>query len=95
MQDQENEPYDLGATGDQVESIANLVIWVPQVGHLARSMVRPLTVFSIVTRSSVTTFFSLHLAQNNSSCVFQVLLVLDKGTPESARIVVEVFGTYV
>jgi len=45
----------------------NFVILVPQVGQIARIMLRPLAVFSIVVWSSGTVFFSLHFTQNISA----------------------------
>jgi len=45
----------------------NFVIFVPQVGHVARSMLRPFAVFSKVVWSSGTVFFSLHFTQNISA----------------------------
>jgi hypothetical protein len=45
----------------------NFVIFVPHVGQIARNMLRPLTVFSIVVLSSGTCFFCLHLTQNISA----------------------------
>jgi hypothetical protein len=45
----------------------NFTILVPQVGQTARIMLRPFEVFSFVTLSSATVFFSLHLTQNIST----------------------------
>jgi hypothetical protein len=45
----------------------NLVILVPQVGQVARIMLRPFAVFSMVVWSSGTVFFSLHFTQNISA----------------------------
>ena len=45
----------------------NFVILVPQVGQIARIMLRPFAVFSIVVWSSGTVFFSLHFTQNISA----------------------------
>ena len=45
----------------------NLVIFVPQIGHTALSIARPLTVVSRLTSASFTVTFFLHLTQNIST----------------------------
>jgi hypothetical protein len=45
----------------------NLVIFVPQTGQIARSMLRPFAVFSRVVWSSGTVLFCLHFTQNISA----------------------------
>jgi hypothetical protein len=59
----------------------NLTILVPQVGQTARIMLRPLAVFSFVTLSSATVFFSLHLTQNISTISMRLPSIRLKSTP--------------
>ncbi len=52
----------------------NLVIFVPHVGQIARSMFLPFEVFALVAALSGTVFFSLHFTQYISTMKFFRLL---------------------